>query len=86
MKLKHIKIGDVMEFIASKDPQYYHKNNGSMYVFTDDMKYCQYCGRKFMTNNELLFHLEGCQKRQCVLYPKKRKPEATQTEIYKWLI
>lgn len=74
-----------MDFVYSKDLESYHKNNGAVYVFTDDTKICSYCGRKFISNSELLFHLEGCQKRQLVLYPKKKKIQENQTELYKWL-
>ncbi len=57
------------------------------YVFTDDLRLCPYCHRKFMTGAELLFHMEGCQERQYKLYPAKRekKPESTQEELGKWL-
>lgn len=55
------------------------------YIFTDDMKLCPYCFRKFVTNGELLFHMEGCKERQYKLYPHKKKVSDTQEELGKWL-
>lgn len=58
----------------------------SCYVFTDDLRECSYCGRKFLSNEELLFHMEGCITRQRTLYPNKKKDITTnQLELGRWL-
>jgi hypothetical protein len=57
----------------------------SHYVFTDDMRFCPYCFRKFVTNAELLFHLEGCKERQYKLYPQRKKQPTEQEELGRWL-
>lgn len=72
-------------FVGSKEVVKMIRENGSVYVFTDDLKFCEYCGRKFLTREELLFHLDGCKERMVKLYPNRKKIVDTQKELWEWL-
>lgn len=74
-----------MAFVPLNRVKEYVAKDMSCYVFTDDLKICEYCGRKFLSNSELLFHMAGCVDRIRVLYPKRKEKAETQEELGKWL-
>jgi len=74
-----------MVFVPINDVNRWIQKQHSHLKFTDDLKRCEFCGRAFLTRDELLFHQEGCQDRIRVLYPKRKQIPTEQEELGRWL-